>query len=86
MTNLEDIKVLTMWQLKEILAHNDNYKGCCEKWGLMERATWLYKDQKGLQNLVCGTEDQNGGVWRRIRVRSAWAHPLTVSCWHVATR
>ncbi|XP_049714728.1 E3 ubiquitin-protein ligase rififylin isoform X3 [Elephas maximus indicus] len=52
LTNVEDIEALTVRQLKEILARNFvNYKGCCEKWELMERVTWLYKDQKGLQHL-----------------------------------
>ncbi|KAM4823983.1 E3 ubiquitin-protein ligase rififylin isoform 4-T4 [Urocitellus parryii] len=60
LTHLEDIEGLTVRQLKEILARNFvNYKGCCEKWELMERVTRLYKDQKGLQHLVCGAEDQN---------------------------
>lgn len=63
LTDLEDIENLTVRQLKEILARNFvNYKGCCEKWELMERVTRLYKDQKGLQHLVCGAEDQNGGA------------------------
>ena len=62
LTDLEDIEGLTVQQLKEILAHNFvNYKGCCEKWKLMQRVTRLYKDQKSLQHLVCGVEDQNGG-------------------------
>ncbi|KAM7067280.1 E3 ubiquitin-protein ligase rififylin isoform 14-T20 [Molossus nigricans] len=61
LTDLEDIEGLTVRQLKEILARNFvNYKGCCEKWELMERVTRLYKDQKGLQHLVCAAEDQNG--------------------------
>ncbi|EGV94389.1 E3 ubiquitin-protein ligase rififylin [Cricetulus griseus] len=52
LTHLEDIESLTVRQLKEILARNFvNYKGCCEKWELMERVTRLYKDQKGLQHL-----------------------------------
>ncbi|CAO2644538.1 E3 ubiquitin-protein ligase rififylin [Lemmus lemmus] len=52
LTHLEDIENLTVRQLKEILARNFvNYKGCCEKWELMERVTRLYKDQKGLQHL-----------------------------------
>ncbi|XP_025136860.3 E3 ubiquitin-protein ligase rififylin isoform X1 [Bubalus bubalis] len=63
LTDLEDIEGLTVRQLKEILARNFvNYKGCCEKWELMERVTRLYKDQKGLQHLVCSAEDQNGLV------------------------
>lgn len=52
LTHPEDIEGLTVRQLKEILARNFvNYKGCCEKWELMERVTRLYKDQKGLQHL-----------------------------------
>lgn len=63
LTHLEDIESLTVRQLKEILARNFvNYKGCCEKWELMERVTRLYKDQKGLQHLVSGHDDQNGGT------------------------
>ncbi|XP_060243133.1 E3 ubiquitin-protein ligase rififylin isoform X1 [Meriones unguiculatus] len=63
LTHLEDIEGLTVRQLKEILARNFvNYKGCCEKWELMERVTRLYKDQKGLQHLVSADEDQNGGA------------------------
>ncbi|CDQ62549.1 unnamed protein product [Oncorhynchus mykiss] len=47
----EDIEALSVRQLKEILARNFvNYKGCCEKWELMERVTRLYHDQKDLQN------------------------------------
>ena len=60
LTDLEDIEGLTVRQLKEILARNFvNYKGCCEKWELMERVTRLYKDQKGLQHLgegPCGRQ------------------------------
>uniref|UniRef100_A0A673UQQ0 RING-type E3 ubiquitin transferase n=1 Tax=Suricata suricatta TaxID=37032 RepID=A0A673UQQ0_SURSU len=59
LTDLEDIEGLTVRQLKEILARNFvNYKGCCEKWELMERVTRLYKDQKGLQHLG-GTAPQS---------------------------
>ncbi|XP_021418879.1 E3 ubiquitin-protein ligase rififylin isoform X2 [Oncorhynchus mykiss] len=55
----EDIEALSVRQLKEILARNFvNYKGCCEKWELMERVTRLYHDQKDLQNhLVSSTND-----------------------------
>ncbi|KAM4046259.1 E3 ubiquitin-protein ligase rififylin isoform 2-T6 [Anomaloglossus baeobatrachus] len=49
-SNLNDIESLSVRQLKEILARNFvNYKGCCEKWELMERVTRLYHDQKDLQ-------------------------------------
>uniref|UniRef100_A0A5F8H1P7 RING-type E3 ubiquitin transferase n=1 Tax=Monodelphis domestica TaxID=13616 RepID=A0A5F8H1P7_MONDO len=52
LVNVEDIEALTVRQLKEILARNFvNYKGCCEKWELMERVTRLYREQKDLQNL-----------------------------------
>uniref|UniRef100_A0A8C7WZU8 Ring finger and FYVE-like domain containing E3 ubiquitin protein ligase n=1 Tax=Oryzias sinensis TaxID=183150 RepID=A0A8C7WZU8_9TELE len=45
----EDIEVLSVRQLKEILARNFvDYKGCCEKWELMERVTRLYQDQQNL--------------------------------------
>ncbi|XP_048449327.1 E3 ubiquitin-protein ligase rififylin-like, partial [Rhincodon typus] len=51
LTCIEDIEALTVRQLKEILARNFvNYKGCCEKWELMERVTRLYNEQKDLQN------------------------------------
>nr|XP_014353189.1 PREDICTED: E3 ubiquitin-protein ligase rififylin isoform X2 [Latimeria chalumnae] len=49
---VQDIDGLTVRQLKEILARNFvDYKGCCEKWELMERVTRLYNEQKDLQNL-----------------------------------
>ncbi|KAM9540188.1 E3 ubiquitin-protein ligase rififylin-like isoform 2-T3 [Salvelinus alpinus] len=52
LSRVEDIEGLSVRQLKEILARNFvNYKGCCEKWELMERVTRLYNDQKDLQNL-----------------------------------
>ncbi|KAL7848958.1 hypothetical protein SRHO_G00205810 [Serrasalmus rhombeus] len=56
--SVEDIEALSVRQLKEILARNFvNYKGCCEKWELMERVTRLYHDQKDLQNLVSNTSE-----------------------------
>ncbi|NWR84827.1 RFFL ligase, partial [Furnarius figulus] len=56
-----DINALSVRQLKEILARNFvNYKGCCEKWELLERVTRLYRE-KDLQHLggagQPGTED-----------------------------
>ncbi|KAM9321321.1 LOW QUALITY PROTEIN: E3 ubiquitin-protein ligase rififylin [Gastrophryne carolinensis] len=49
-SNPDDIESLSVRQMKEILARNFvNYKGCCEKWELMERVTRLYNDQKDLQ-------------------------------------
>ncbi|XP_026086252.1 E3 ubiquitin-protein ligase rififylin-like isoform X2 [Carassius auratus] len=53
--SVEDIEDLSVRQLKEILARNFvDYKGCCEKWELMERVTRLYHDQKDLQNMDAG--------------------------------
>ncbi|KAM4589140.1 E3 ubiquitin-protein ligase rififylin [Fundulus diaphanus] len=47
--NVDDIEELSVRQLKEILARNFvDYKGCCEKWELMERVTRLYQDQQNL--------------------------------------
>ncbi|NXG31083.1 RFFL ligase, partial [Dromaius novaehollandiae] len=61
LTSIGDIDALTVRQLKEILARNFvNYKGCCEKWELLERVTRLYKE-KDLQHLggagLPGTEE-----------------------------
>ncbi|KAM8797414.1 E3 ubiquitin-protein ligase rififylin isoform 2-T2 [Eudromia elegans] len=62
LTSIGDIDALTVRQLKEILARNFvNYKGCCEKWELLERVTRLYKE-KDLQHLVSDTDDQTGGA------------------------
>ncbi|XP_067306242.1 E3 ubiquitin-protein ligase rififylin isoform X2 [Pseudorasbora parva] len=56
--SVDDIEALSVRQLKEILARNFvDYKGCCEKWELMERVTRLYHDQKDLQNLVSTTTE-----------------------------
>nr|XP_021142718.1 E3 ubiquitin-protein ligase rififylin isoform X2 [Columba livia] len=62
LTSIGDINALSVRQLKEILARNFvNYKGCCEKWELLERVTRLYKE-KDLQHLVSDTDDQTGGA------------------------
>lgn len=80
LTDLEDIEGLTVRQLKEILARNFvNYKGCCEKWELMERVTRLYKDQKGLQHLgegPCGRRRHRaaGRLLLRVRGHSGLLH------------
>ncbi|XP_029468963.1 E3 ubiquitin-protein ligase rififylin [Rhinatrema bivittatum] len=60
--NVEDIEALTVRQLKEILARNFvNYKGCCEKWELMERVTRLYHEQKNLHlsGVVMASSEEN---------------------------
>lgn len=54
---LDDIEALSVRQLKEILARNFvDYKGCCEKWELMERVSRLYQDQ---QNLLGESENED---------------------------
>ncbi|TRY85164.1 hypothetical protein DNTS_006354 [Danionella cerebrum] len=54
----EDIEALSVRQLKEILARNFvDYKGCCEKWELMERVTRLYHDQQDLHQMVSNPAD-----------------------------
>ncbi|XP_073521082.1 E3 ubiquitin-protein ligase rififylin [Phyllobates terribilis] len=61
-SNLNDIESLSVRQLKEILARNFvNYKGCCEKWELMERVTRLYHDQKDLQQKATMGEEGKFG-------------------------
>uniref|UniRef100_UPI00398EC5A7 E3 ubiquitin-protein ligase rififylin isoform X1 n=1 Tax=Pristiophorus japonicus TaxID=55135 RepID=UPI00398EC5A7 len=63
LTCVEDIETLTVRQLKEILARNFvNYKGCCEKWELMERVTRLYNEQTELQIQVAESRTQDGGT------------------------
>lgn len=57
---VDDIEDLSVRQLKEILARNFvNYKGCCEKWELMERVVRLYQDQ---QNLLAATAENSSEV------------------------
>ncbi|KAM4566123.1 E3 ubiquitin-protein ligase rififylin isoform 1-T2 [Odontesthes bonariensis] len=61
---LEDIEALSVRQLKEILARNFvDYKGCCEKWELMERVRRLYQDQQNLlaANAVNAADHGGGG-------------------------
>lgn len=60
---VEDIEDLSVRQLKEILARNFvNYKGCCEKWELMERVTRLYQDQQNLLAANIVNASATGGV------------------------
>ncbi|XP_016431950.1 E3 ubiquitin-protein ligase RNF34-like isoform X3 [Sinocyclocheilus rhinocerous] len=62
----DDIKSLTVRQLKEILARNFvNYSGCCEKWELVERVHRLYRENQlnrrsnGVQVAQLGGVDEN---------------------------
>ncbi|XP_014906422.1 E3 ubiquitin-protein ligase rififylin isoform X1 [Poecilia latipinna] len=62
--SVDDIEDLSVRQLKEILARNFvDYKGCCEKWELMERVTRLYHDQQNLlaANSVNAAGECGGG-------------------------
>uniref|UniRef100_UPI003AAB6A63 E3 ubiquitin-protein ligase rififylin n=1 Tax=Centroberyx gerrardi TaxID=166262 RepID=UPI003AAB6A63 len=57
----DDIEALSVRQLKEILARNFvNYKGCCEKWELMERVTRLYQDQQTLVSNAVDSSEAGG--------------------------
>ncbi|XP_047449582.1 E3 ubiquitin-protein ligase rififylin isoform X2 [Mugil cephalus] len=61
--SLDDVEDLSVRQLKEILARNFvDYKGCCEKWELMERVRRLYQDQQNLlaANAVNASESGRG--------------------------
>ncbi|XP_056297615.1 E3 ubiquitin-protein ligase rififylin [Pseudoliparis swirei] len=61
LSRLEDVEALSVRQLKEILARNFvNYKGCCEKWELMERVRRLYQDQQNLRAASLGTCSESG--------------------------
>lgn len=58
----QDIEHLSVRRLKEILARNFvDYKGCCEKWELMERVRRLYHDKLHLAaSSNTSTEDESG--------------------------
>ncbi|XP_070826792.1 E3 ubiquitin-protein ligase rififylin [Chaetodon trifascialis] len=59
LSSLEDVEALSVRQLKEILARNFvDYKGCCEKWELMERVSRLYRDQQNLQAANIGNASE----------------------------
>ncbi|XP_023136545.2 E3 ubiquitin-protein ligase rififylin [Amphiprion ocellaris] len=63
LSGVDDIEQLSVRQLKEILARNFvNYKGCCEKWELMERVTRLYQDQQNLLAANAVNAAESGGV------------------------
>ncbi|KAF4081816.1 hypothetical protein AMELA_G00144700 [Ameiurus melas] len=47
LSNEDEIELLTVRQLKEILARNFvNFSGCCEKWELVERVQRLYREHQ----------------------------------------
>ncbi|XP_063061705.1 E3 ubiquitin-protein ligase rififylin isoform X2 [Engraulis encrasicolus] len=82
---VEDIEALSVKQLKEILARNFvDYKGCCEKWELMERVTRLYHDQKDLQNL----DSPSGPVLEENLCKICMDSPIDcvlLECGHMVT-
>ncbi|KAK5928839.1 hypothetical protein CgunFtcFv8_010123 [Champsocephalus gunnari] len=62
LSSVDDIEALSVRQLKEILARNFvNYKGCCEKWELMERVVRLYQDQQNLQAASAVNASESAG-------------------------
>ncbi|XP_062409357.1 E3 ubiquitin-protein ligase rififylin isoform X2 [Sardina pilchardus] len=93
LSTVEDIDALSVRQLKEILARNFvDYKGCCEKWELMERVTRLYHDQKDLQNLVSnasdGTDVTSGPVVEENLCKICMDSPIDcvlLECGHMVT-
>ncbi|XP_037533625.1 E3 ubiquitin-protein ligase rififylin [Nematolebias whitei] len=65
LNSVDDIEALSVRQLKEILARNFvNYKGCCEKWELMERVTRLYQDQQNLLAASSASAEDGTGTGR----------------------
>uniref|UniRef100_A0A673N647 RING-type E3 ubiquitin transferase n=1 Tax=Sinocyclocheilus rhinocerous TaxID=307959 RepID=A0A673N647_9TELE len=91
--SVEDIEALSVRQLKEILARNFvDYKGCCEKWELMERVTRLYYDQKDLQNMVSnateGTDAGSGTAVEENLCKICMDSPIDcvlLECGHMVT-
>lgn len=91
--SVEDIEDLSVRQLKEILARNFvDYKGCCEKWELMERVTRLYNDQKDLQNMVSnateGTDTGSGTAVEENLCKICMDSPIDcvlLECGHMVT-
>ncbi|XP_056118561.1 E3 ubiquitin-protein ligase rififylin isoform X2 [Rhinichthys klamathensis goyatoka] len=89
----DDIEALSVRQLKEILARNFvDYKGCCEKWELMERVTRLYHDQKDLQNMVStaieGTDSGSGTAVEETLCKICMDSPIDcvlLECGHMVT-
>ncbi|KAM3616138.1 uncharacterized protein V6R79_013042 [Siganus canaliculatus] len=58
----DDIEALSVRQLKEILARNFvDYKGCCEKWELMERVSRLYQNHQDLLAANVVNASESGG-------------------------
>ncbi|XP_039516009.1 E3 ubiquitin-protein ligase rififylin-like isoform X2 [Pimephales promelas] len=91
--SVDDIEALSVRQLKEILARNFvDYKGCCEKWELMERVTRLYHDQKDLQNMVStaieGTDSGSGTAVEDSLCKICMDSPIDcvlLECGHMVT-
>ncbi|XP_067220929.1 E3 ubiquitin-protein ligase rififylin isoform X3 [Chanodichthys erythropterus] len=91
--SVDDIEALSVRQLKEILARNFvDYKGCCEKWELMERVTRLYHDQKDLQNMVStaieGTDTGSGTAVEENLCKICMDSPIDcvlLECGHMVT-
>ncbi|KAM9820297.1 E3 ubiquitin-protein ligase rififylin [Neosynchiropus ocellatus] len=81
-----DIEDLSVRQLKEILARNFvNYKGCCEKWELMERVTRLYQDQLVLRE---GSGEPGSGCPEENLCRICMDSPIDcvlLECGHMIT-
>ncbi|XP_057695973.1 E3 ubiquitin-protein ligase rififylin isoform X2 [Corythoichthys intestinalis] len=77
----DGIEELSVRQLKEILTHNFvDYRGCCEKWELTERALRLYRDRKGIK------EEHDGGSDNRCCIcMDAPIECVLLECGHMIT-
>ncbi|NXQ67222.1 RFFL ligase, partial [Quiscalus mexicanus] len=84
LTSVGDINALSVRQLKEILARNFvNYKGCCEKWELLERVTRLYRE-KDLQHLGAAGSPSTEDNLCRICMDAA-IDCVLLECGHMVT-
>ncbi|RVE65344.1 hypothetical protein OJAV_G00134740 [Oryzias javanicus] len=73
----EDVEALSVRQLKEILARNFvDYKGCCEKWELMERVTRLYQDQQNLLEATSAGAADGAGAQEEHLCRICMDSPI----------
>ncbi|XP_077466707.1 E3 ubiquitin-protein ligase rififylin isoform X2 [Stigmatopora argus] len=79
----DGVEELSVRQLKEILARNFvNYKGCCEKRELTERALRLYRDRHAVQE----ERDGGGGTDDLCRIcMDAAVDCVLLECGHMVT-
>ncbi|XP_077578210.1 E3 ubiquitin-protein ligase rififylin [Stigmatopora nigra] len=83
----DGVEELSVRQLKEILARNFvNYKGCCEKKELTERALRLYRDRRAVQEERGGDDGGGGGTDNLCRIcMDAAVDCVLLECGHMVT-